>query len=268
LTQAGGVDVLFFGDTSGSMTEELLTLSDEITVFLDRLDQNVKDWQLLAVTGPEGCGLHGVIDGQDLDPDRLFAEAITTPPGEDLVDEWGLYSATSALLQTGPGDCNEGFLRDSSLLHVIFVSDEDDNSPGWNQGDPEYWQAYLDTMIRIKGEADQVILSAVTGPNPEGCFGAEPGVGYNEAVAWTEGELLSICDDWSNEIGILADAGLLHQAEFILIDTPIESSIGVSVNGDSVPTGWIYEPDSQSVLFTDEAPVTGDHVRVTYYVRD
>jgi hypothetical protein len=268
LTQTGGVDVLFFGDTSGSMTEELLTLGDEIITFVDRLDDSIKDWQLLAVTGPEGCGLHGVIGTEDLDFDLLFAEAITSPPGEDLVDEWGLYNTTAALLQTGHGDCNEGFLREESVLHVIYISDEDDNSPGWDMGDPDYWLDYLDTIYAIKGNEDLVVLSAITGPDPAGCLGAEPGTGYNEAVNWTGGELLSICEDWAIDIELLADVGLLHQSEFQLDEEPIVSSIGVQINGQYIPAGWSYVPASQSVVFHQGAPLTGDEVKIHYLVLD
>ena len=78
LTQTGGVDVLFFGDTSGSMSEELQTLSSEILTFMSRLDYRVGDWQLLAVTGPDGCGIHGVIAAAD--PEMM----VLMPCGFDL----------------------------------------------------------------------------------------------------------------------------------------------------------------------------------------
>jgi hypothetical protein len=268
LTQSGGVDVLFFGDTSGSMSEELQTLSDEILTFMSRLDHRVGDWQLLAVTGPEGCGLHGVIGAADPDAELLFTEAISTPPGMDLVDEWGLYSISAALQQTGPGDCNEGFLREDALLHVIFVSDEDDNSPGWDAGNSDYWMDYLDQFIAIKGEPDQVLLSGITGPSPNGCEGADPGTGYNDAVLWTGGELLSICDEWSAEVDILADAGLLHQSEFYLSERPISATLTVTINGHVIPAGWTYDADSDSVVFHGGAPRTGDQVEISYRVVD
>jgi len=250
------------------MTQELLTLGDEIITFVARLDISVKDWQLLAVTGPDGCGLHGVIGTEDQDYAQLFSEAITTPPGEDLVDEWGLYNVGSALMQTRQGDCNEGFVRDGAMLHVVFISDEDDNSPGWDGGDPDYWQDYLDIIHSVKGDEDLVVLSAITGPGPIGCWGAEEGTGYNEAVEWTGGEQLSICEDWAADIELLADVGLLHQTDFPLAEKPIIPTIGVEVNGALVVAGWSYESETQSVVFNQGAPRTGDEVEIRYQVLD
>ena len=67
VTQGGGMDVVFFGDTSGSMTEELETLGIEIQAFIDRLDDHVEDWQLMAITGPDGCAVNGILHPEDAD---------------------------------------------------------------------------------------------------------------------------------------------------------------------------------------------------------
>jgi hypothetical protein len=54
-------DVVVFGDTSGSMEEELRTLGETITTFVERLATHVDDWQLAAVTGGNGCSPSGVL---------------------------------------------------------------------------------------------------------------------------------------------------------------------------------------------------------------
>ena len=113
----------------------------------------LSDWQLLAVTGPNGCGNNGVIDATTEDYATLFAQGILTPPGEDLVDEWGLYNVREAVRNSAAGGCNEGFIRDDAILHIIFISDEDDNSPGWDEGDADYrknFEKYLATQHGIQ----------------------------------------------------------------------------------------------------------------------
>ena len=85
---------------------------------------------------------------------------------------------------------------------------------------------------------------------------------------WTGGELLSICDDWSAEVDILADAGLLHQSEFYLREPPIPATLTVMINGHVIPTGWTYEADVYSVVFHGDAPRTGDQVEISYRVLD
>jgi len=43
------MDILFFGDTSGSMTPELTTLGDNVTRFIERLESYGVDWQAMPV---------------------------------------------------------------------------------------------------------------------------------------------------------------------------------------------------------------------------
>ena len=257
------VDVLFFGDTSGSMAVELKTLGGQVTDFVERLSSYTDRWQLLAVTGPDGCGNGGVLSADVADYAALFAAGITTAPGADEVDEWGLYNAAQALEMTDDGECNAGFLRDDARLHVIFISDEDDNSPGWDSGDEEYWRPYVDQILDRKGDPDLVLFSGVIGPLPDGCDGAEPGRGYAEAVEATGGELLSICEAWYDELDSLVDASIRY-ALFHLSEVPLVDSLEVSVNGDLRLSGWSYDETDNAIRFVADAPVMGDHVTVTY----
>ena len=263
LDEVAGADVLFFGDTSGSMLEELQTLGDQVTGFVEGLSDYTQDWQLLAVTGPDGCGNGGLITPSSPDYAASFAQGILQVPGEDLVDEWGLYNVVQALEQTDPGECNEGFLRDEALLTVVFISDEDDNSPGWDGGDPSYWQPYVDAVIARKGDASAVTFSAVVGPVPDGCVGAEPGYGYVEAVEATQGDLLSICDAWYDQLGLLVDA-TVHQELFELTLRPVPETIDVAVDYYVHRDGWEYDAELNAVRFLVAPPVSGDSVTIRY----
>ncbi len=267
LEEAWGSDIVFFGDTSGSMTEELQTLGDQVTEFIGHLDDFTQDWQLLAVTGPDGCGINGVLTPDTSDYAALFAEAILTSPGIDEVDEWGLYNAAMAVELGDSGECNDGFMRDNTMLSVVFISDEDDNSPGWDSGDDEYWQAYVDEIVAHKGSEEAVALSAVAGPVPDGCEGAEPGYGYSPAVEATGGEFLSICDPWYDELEVLAEVATRREV-FELSNIPVESTITVAVN-DHVRTGdWEYDSVLNAVRFTAHHPQSGDEVLIRYEIAE
>jgi hypothetical protein len=266
LTEVAGIDVLFFGDTSGSMAVELKALGGQVTTFVERLATYTDRWQLLAVTGPSGCGVNGVLTPQTADYATLFSAGITTPPGEDDVDEWGLYNAMQAVTKSNTGGCNEGFLRSDSRLHVIFISDEDDNSPGWDQGNADYWQTYTDAIVAAKGDANQVVFSGVIGPAPKGCDGAEPGTGYAEAIAAYGGELLSICEAWYDQIDVLVDASVAWPI-FHLTETPIQSTIEVYINGFE-RSGWTYNGIDNTIVFTSSVPTIGDTVEVFYEIAE
>jgi len=265
LADAWGADVLFFGDTSDSMVEELQTLGAQVEAFVEGLSAFTEDWQLLAVTGPDGCGVGGIITPATPDYAATFAAAILTPPGADLVDEWGLNNAAQATEQTDPGECNEGFLRADANLSVVFISDEDDNSPGWDGGDAYYWRTYVDAMIARRGSADGLVLSAVAGPVPDGCATAEPGNGYAEAVAATGGEFLSICDPWEEQLDVLVGASV-ERALFVLSAIPREETLAVAVDGRVRTSGWEYDAMLNAVRFTDDAPRSGEEVVIRYEV--
>lgn len=267
LTEAAGVDMLFFGDTSGSMSEELITMGEKITEVVASVSITTEDWQLLAVTGPSGCGVGGVLTPDTPDYANLFAAGLLTPPGEDLVDEWGLYNAATAVDMTDEGECNAGFMRADARLYIIFISDEDDNSPGFDTGDPNYWQTYTNAIVAKKGDPDDVIFSGVIGPIPDGCTGAEPGTGYAEAVEASRGTLLSICEDWYTHVAELVDVAR-EQAVFALSQAPDTDTLIVSVNHSERTEGWTYQADINSIVFTEEIPSTGDLVEVYYEVAE
>ena len=75
-----GTDLIFFGDTSGSMATELETMGDHALTFMDRLDDYGNSWQIIVVTGWDGCGVNGILTTAVPDYDLLFAEALLTPP--------------------------------------------------------------------------------------------------------------------------------------------------------------------------------------------
>ena len=259
------VDLLFFGDTSGSMVPELQTMGAQAEAFVDTLEFYAIDWQLLAVTGPDGCGNNGVISSEDADFASLFSQGLTTAPGEDRVDEWGLHNALEAVRQSEPGRCNAGFLRHDANLHVVFISDEDDNSPGWTDGG-DYWRDYTDEIRWHYFGGMSVIFSSITGPDPGGCSGAEPGVGYWQAAAEAEGAQIPICGDWSSELELLARISAMR-VFFPLDEAPMLNTIGVWVDGEDRTGDWVYEASSHGIRFVQNAPIGGQQVEIDYLVR-
>jgi len=67
----------------------------------------------------------------------------------------------------GPGQCNDGFLRDDSLLVIVNIGDEFDNSPGT----PQTW---YDDVVAARGDIPEnvVIMSIIDGPTA-GCGGGQ-----------------------------------------------------------------------------------------------
>lgn len=260
-------DLVFFGDTSSSMAEELAEMGSQIEAFATRLEEGDADWQMVAVTGPSGCNQGGIFAPDTPDLAAAFGAGIATPPGEDEVDEWGMHNATTALENTDEGECNEGLLRENANVQVIVLSDEADHSPGWDLGDPGYWAAYVARMREAVGEGSFFSLSAVTGDDPAGCVApsgatAERGTGYLEAAAATEGSLVSICGEWAAGLALIAEAAG-SQRTFTLSVDPLPKTLSVAVNRE-VRTTWSFDPATRSVHFSADGPRAGDIVSIRY----
>jgi hypothetical protein len=175
--------------------------------------------------------------------------------------ESGLWVLARALEQTGPGECNEGFLREDALLHAIVVSDEGDHSPG-------PWEDYLARMRAAKGADWMVRMSAVSGDFPDGCATATntalPGERYIDAVEATGGVYLSLCSAWAENVEVLADASVRRDT-FPLTATPDPATIVVTRNGGTVRAGWTYVPESNVIVFEGTVvPTSGDVVTISY----
>jgi hypothetical protein len=252
-------DLLMFVDQSWSMRDDQIALAANFDTFIRQIDAGTPDWRLLVVNSDNGCSESGVLTRDTAGYDALFATAVQSGGGS--LTESGLSVIATALEQTSEGECNEGFLRTEALLHVIFVTDEREQSPG-------AWEDYLARMRAAKGSPWLVRASAVAGDLPEGCTtltnSAAAAMGYADVVAATGGAFLSICSEWGANVGVLADV-TIRRDTFPLSAAPDPGTVRVSVNGVPLATGWRWDPEPNTVVFDALlAPLEGDVVEVAY----
>jgi hypothetical protein len=68
---------------------------------------------------------------------------------------------------TGPGGCNEGFVRDDALLVITIITDEEDDHeqsfffPFGSDGDPADW---YQAVVDVKGKQRNAVVLALVGP--------------------------------------------------------------------------------------------------------
>lgn len=251
------VDLLFYVDQSGSMDDDQSSLAINFASFIYQLSAFTSDWQVIVVTDDDGCNSTGILTQSTPNYETQFTRAVSMGGGQWT--EAGLTVAYNALQATGSGQCNEGFLREGALAHMILVSDEPEQSA-------RTWDFYADGMIAKKGDASLLKISAIAGPVPGGCSSggnsAEPGTGYAEAVAYTNGEFLSICSNWADSVETLANASV-SRSTYGLTHTPVGDTIVVTVNG-VVVTNWHYDAATNAVVFDSDIPEGGDHVDIDY----
>lgn len=243
------IDFLFVVDNSVSMEDEQANLITSFPGFIDGIStsiEGVEDFHVGVVTSdtyaaaPQHCRFVG---GLVIETGGAFSSDSVCGPyaeGENYMTEVDDLNATFSCaarvgasgqaierpmdaaiaaitgVGAGPGECNEGFLRDDALLVLVVITDEwdgpDDPEGQTSAGTPQQW---YDTIIDAKGGATQV--AAVTLVN-EGnvCPPPEP---FNDGVRLVEftalfggnGFLGGVCQPdygpvFSNAIDVVADA--------------------------------------------------------------
>lgn len=270
LFQQGGVDVhsdvLLVVDDSASMADEQERLVAGFSGFTDVLETTGTDFQLGVVTTDVLAG--ATLRGAVLTPEteglaEAFQAAVAVGTAGDR-QEQGLIQA---LLAVNPST-NPGFLRPGAELHIVVVSDEDDQ--GEEQVD---W--YLHELQSLTGQ-ERVTVHALVGDLPAGCASgisaADPGPRYLEAVVTTAGRSGSVCAlDYSPVLGQVGLDVAQWNDRFVLSRIPDAQTLQVRVDQvlmhEREEDGWIWSAGENAVVFTGRAiPRPGMAVQVDYEI--
>lgn len=251
------VDILFAVDQSCSMDAHAANLASNFGQLASALSAVTNNWRVGVATLQSGCFNNGIITPST--PQAKFTEAVRMG-ADEVADTEKLFALTNtALSKTTGSGCNAGFLRPSALLHVVFVTDE------WEQSgiSASSWVANAGSY---KSSDSLLKASGIVCPD-SGCSwaGADGFAGnYLTAIATTGGERLDISStNWGSTASRLAEASLDGIYNFELSEDPVESTIRVYVNGVEVTSGWWYDPSANEVRFTE---LSGGTVVVKYGV--
>lgn len=255
-----GLDVLFVVDSTGSMAEEQQGFADAADRFVAALEGQGVAWQVgVTTTDPADAGaLQGrpwiITAGADDAAESLAAAlqvgTASAPPAA------GLDSATQAL--TDLEGLNHGFRREDAALHVVFVSDGDDESGAVLGEDPVGgFEAVLDAEAGRTGRVARA--SAVVGDVPTGCEGANgtalPGTRYAAVAEATGGMVASICDgDFGDVADAIGELAVEWQRVFPLQAVPEPEGAEVEVNGVRVNEGWVFDLAAPALVFAAPPP--------------
>lgn len=273
------VDVLWVVDNSGSMYEEQEALAENFSGFIGWAQTLGVDYHI-GVTStdmedPDHSGrLQGtirVIDPGTPNPAEVFGDNVRLGINGSPY-EMGLAASHAALSPPLVTGYNADFLRDDAKLAVIYVSDEEDQSPG----EVEFYVQYF---LNMKGTAEWVTLSAICGDLPDGCSDPEMGSAgaaprYHAVQNRTGGSFHSICQsDWSGLMADLGEDAFAPIRTFPLSRPADPATIAVTVDGSPVPQagvtggpdGWTYLQQQNAVWFGDNVlPPGGSVVRIAY----
>lgn len=267
------VDILWVIDDTSSMTDEHVALQDAFGVFAEALGELGLAWQMGVVTTDVSDDEAGVLRG---DPWILtpgldgLAEALQGAAAvgtEGASPESGLGAAVLALSEPLLSGENRAFRRVDAALHVVVVSDSDDESEAVLGEDPaQAATAFMAAETARTGR--EARLSAIVGDPVVGCTweggSAEPGDRYQAVAEATGGTTASICDaDLSGVATALGERSASWPTRFALQARPDPDSARVWLDDVRLQEGFSVEADPPELVF-DEAPTAGAEIRVSY----
>ncbi len=130
---------------------------------------------------------------------------------------------------------NHGFRRENAALHVIFVSDGEDQSGTILGSNPV--EAFLAVLQEEEARTGQPArASAVVGDSPSGCNGAtgeaSAGLRYLAVASRSGGASVSVCDaDFAAVAARLGELAVVWPLEFELQGLPEAGTVTVTING-------------------------------------
>lgn len=279
------IDVLWVVDDSGSMANEQTLLALEFPRFMQLVLDSHADVHIGVVTtdasGAEGGALEQAAAFRWVTPDTpnpvgTFREMVEVGTGGSAF-ETGRRAAWLALSPPLTNTLNQGFRRDAADLHIIFVSDEEDNS-----GQIPTQQAFLE-FLAPDSDGPLIQTHAITGLPPVPSCGIEPGSEYVALAEATGGTSYSLCsEDWApiiESLGLTA-SGLVRDVFLSQLPRPgtlrveIEEANGFVWDGvddkgldpcESVRcTPYVYDATSNGIRLTAWVPPEGAIFRMTY----
>jgi hypothetical protein len=252
--QVAQLDVLFVVDNSGSMVEEQASLARSFNRFIANLERFGVDYHVGVVsTDVEEPSHSGRLQGsppfitrQTRGRDAAFRRNVDVgTDGSGL--EQGLLAAVLALSGELTRARNRDFLRPLAPLTLIFVSDEDDGSPG-----PDGYYTRVLRGARGIGNDRIIRASAIVGLPGRRCGAvSDEGRRYLEVVAALGGAAHDLCDqDFGDALEDIGSNALEALRRFPLSCTPAApGSVRVVVDGVELAEEWVFEATSDTVVF-------------------
>lgn len=258
------VDVLWVVDNSGSMSDDLLTVSQNFASFIQVFIDLGLDYQMgVITTDMDNPAFSGRLVGPYItsatpDPVGTFVDQIDLGSGGSA-SEVGFEAIQAALTEPLLSSHNAGFLREDAALAAIVVSDED-NSSFMAAGTFVSWYEGL------KSDPGLTTFSAI-------CEDLFISCTKYAAAADTTGGITGDIADQADYPAVLERISLTSAGLTVSFDLAGEpSDLGrmvVEVEGTAVPNslqdGWTYDTADMAVVFHGDAvPAPGEAGLISY----
>lgn len=250
----GRADFLFAIDNSGSMGDEQQAVSDAAIAFESTVSRSGLDFKVGIVTSDSSILRDSNSDGGfTSDISEFKVDAIVGTGGSGT--ESGLFHAEESLGSSGSATV-AGYPRSGASLSVIFLSDEPDQYSSYSGG--ATFDSSNNLFVSNSYRAYAIVNSS--------------GIDYVNLADATGGSSASIDNpsEFPTIMNLIAQNAGGASSQFILTNTPVVSSISVSVNGTRVnyssTSGWDYNIQANTIVFYGAAiPGAEDSVQISYH---
>ncbi len=282
------VDFLFIVDNSESMDKIRFKLHDSLAGLVDTLNQLKLDFRLASTstTMANWFPMAGRLFGEPkyITPEtpnfltRLQERILIGGPASSI--ERGLDSMLNVLSEAYQNSEGQNFLRDDSLLVVVYVTNEDDGSEKINSTGKDQTKYYSDFLDKLKptwsnGERSWIFnfvgITSKNDPCNTGDFGTKiPGIRLMELANKSKGRIESICQvNLSFAVSNIKARIMQFLTDYKLNKIPDINTIKVFINGVEIPKsdtqGWSYIASTNVIRFNgNSVPKADAEIRIDF----
>lgn len=235
----GGVDIIWFIDTSGSMREETAWVQQNINAFAQFIGSHNLDYRVILVAEEYDKNFLGFEEGICVPPPLGGPNCTDGPRFRHIKTTVASTDGLIKLINTYPK--YKDFLRPGATKNFVAVSDD-------NSSEPATW--FDAELAKLEGFGDGYLFHSIVayGPDPKrGCAtGARYGKVYEELSKQTGGAMFPVClTDWNPIFDQLARSVVQNAKPPCAYDLPAappgehikpdQIRVNYQINGQSIP---------------------------------
>lgn len=261
------VDIVWIIDNSGSMSDEQDALGKNFGSFITQFLEKDIDFKMGITTTDGTSSKNGKMVGDVAKLTSAAAKANKT----DFIKNFKNYvkvgtngsGKEQGLLtsQTFLDRYSASFLRQDALLAIVYISDEEDQSP-------KAVSQYLSSLQNYKANKAHVKAYSIVTVKDYGNSWETKGLRYQDVSRQTAGLISDIKNDFSSTLLDIGEQIVNLLDSFALNASPYNNEIEVLVDNVKVVKGYTFNAEQRSVKFDSDAlPKEGATIEIRYKVK-
>ena len=259
------LDILWIVDNSGSMSDEQADLAQNFDLFIQDFITKKVDFKMAITTTDPSTNVKGLmVPGSDT---KLTSQIAQSNQAQFLSDFKSLIkvgikgSGNEQGLQAVEAFKNRypNHFRSGAYLAIVYVSDEQDSSPGTTDAHLAYLKSLKDNAGLVK--AYSIVDKNLSNTNANIKLGFDR---YAKMSIGTGGIVSDIEGDFAGSLSDMADSLINLLDSFALASAPAAGTLKVYVN-DVLSTAYSYDAATHSIKFNANAiPANSAKIKVVY----